>query len=818
MTFQRHTSRDLPKAMSDMADSIKDIARGLGLDFWEIVFELIDSEELNEVAAYGGFPTRYPHWKFGMAYEELIKGYAYGLSKIYELVINNDPCYAYLMRQNSMVDQKLVMAHVCGHADFFKNNMWFAHTNRKMMDQMANHGTRIRSLAEKYGQDKVEDFIDCCLCLDNLIDIYSPYIKRRPSRRSEVDPDARKEEELARRKLPSSDYMDRYINPPEYLEQQRQLIDQSIQQQTSFPAEPERDVLLFLLEHAPLKPWQRTILGIIREEAYYFAPQGMTKIMNEGWACLAADSLVPTEAGLIPMREVVEGQARTVFDGQKPQKIYDQHIIENHATVKITTRRGFRLEGSINHRLLKSDGETWVRLDELQLGTQLLVSGGAKLWPEHEVALSQAKSRRKALQYVGAPANRFSSPATQPSKAPRTLNVHLAHRLGQIIGGDSVIDSEAVTLKSLLSERGTIPDAVLRSPKRVVSAFLRAYFDSQGHPGQHGITVHTANDQMSERLQLILLNYGVLSKRQCLNTEGWQVQFEGRSVQVFAREIGFGLSQKQSRVKEYLSQAQPLAKEDWLDEVQSIEFGEADVYDISVTESHRYAACGFINHNSYWHSRMMTEKLLTDSEVICYAETHAGTVGGNPGQLNPYKVGIELFRNIEERWNKGQFGKEWDECEDFQARKNWDKKLGKGRDKIFEVRKIYNDVTFIDEYLTEDFCHEHKLFVYDYNRQTGEYVISSRDFGEVKQRLLRQLVNFGQPIIHVVNANFRNRGELYLKHQHEGVDLHTQQAKDTLKNLQKIWSRPVHLETVIENRKKVLSFDGQRLTDNQKPL
>jgi stage V sporulation protein R len=80
------------------------------------------------IAAYGGFPTRYPHWRFGMEYEQLSKSYEYGLSKIYELVINNDPCYAYLMRSNSLTDQKLVMAHVYGHCDFFKNNVWFGKT------------------------------------------------------------------------------------------------------------------------------------------------------------------------------------------------------------------------------------------------------------------------------------------------------------------------------------------------------------------------------------------------------------------------------------------------------------------------------------------------------------------------------------------------------------------------------------------------------------------------------------------------------------------------------------------------------------------
>src|SRR5207247_533787 len=138
----------------------------------------------NRIWAFiGALPTRYPHWSFGMQYQELKKGYEYGLSKIYEMVINNDPCYAYLMRCNHTVDQKLVMAHVYGHCDFFKNNAYFAHTTRKMMDEMANHGTRIRRYAEKYGEDEVETFLDRCLSIDDLIDVHSTATRPTPSGR-----------------------------------------------------------------------------------------------------------------------------------------------------------------------------------------------------------------------------------------------------------------------------------------------------------------------------------------------------------------------------------------------------------------------------------------------------------------------------------------------------------------------------------------------------------------------------------------------------------------------------------------------------------
>ena len=103
-------------------EEIEGYAKGYGLDFFPTIFELVSYDQLNEIAAYGGFPTRYPHWRFGMQHEQLSKGYLYGLQKIYEMVINNDPCYAYLLKCNAMTDQKLVMAHVYGHCDFFKCN------------------------------------------------------------------------------------------------------------------------------------------------------------------------------------------------------------------------------------------------------------------------------------------------------------------------------------------------------------------------------------------------------------------------------------------------------------------------------------------------------------------------------------------------------------------------------------------------------------------------------------------------------------------------------------------------------------------------
>ncbi len=134
-------------------------------------------------------------------------------------------------------------------------------------------------------------------------------------------------------------------------------------------------------------------------------------------------------------------------------------------------------------------------------------------------------------------------------------------------------------------------------------------------------------------------------------------------------------------MRSYISEHHWFKEERDEDEIVAIERRRADVYDISVEETHRYAAQGFINHNSYWHSTIMTQKALQPSEVIDFADHHSGTMAMQRGRINPYKLGIELLRDIEERWNKGQFGKEYDECDDLDKKRKWDLQLGLGRQK-----------------------------------------------------------------------------------------------------------------------------------------
>ncbi|QDU67071.1 SpoVR family protein [Engelhardtia mirabilis] len=278
---------DLPTALKYHALVIEKAAAESGLDHFDVCFELLDARDVNGVAAYGGFPVRYPSWRFGMDFERLQKGYDWGLSKIYELVINNDPTIAYLVRSNSLLEQKLVMAHVFGHADFFKHNACFAGTDRHMLDTMGRHSTQVRRIIDSVGLEKVERSLDRLLSLDGLID---PYLHRHTQ---------------AARPKPRPAMSERSF---QLLEQMSEPLtrDKPVAELLPVPDAdlPTLDILGYLEKHAPLSQWERELLRIVRAEAYYFAPQRLTKIANEGWACYWHSKILT--GGILEPSEVID--------------------------------------------------------------------------------------------------------------------------------------------------------------------------------------------------------------------------------------------------------------------------------------------------------------------------------------------------------------------------------------------------------------------------------------------------------------------------------------------------------------------------------
>ncbi|WP_243291872.1 SpoVR family protein [Bacillus sp. FJAT-47783] len=257
------------KALQYAIEEITEVAKGFGLDFYPMRYEICPADIIYTFGAYG-MPTRFSHWSFGKQFYKMKLHYDLGLSKIYELVINSDPCYAFLLDTNSLVQNKLIVAHVLAHCDFFKNNIRFSNTKRDMVESMAATAERVKSYEHLYGKREVETFLDAVLSIQEHID---PSLVR-PKLAWSVDDEV--DDEPVKSISPYDDLwsIEEKKKPKEIKKKRKQ-----------FPPKPEKDILLFIEEYSrELEDWQRDILTMMREEMLYFWPQLETKIMNEGWA------------------------------------------------------------------------------------------------------------------------------------------------------------------------------------------------------------------------------------------------------------------------------------------------------------------------------------------------------------------------------------------------------------------------------------------------------------------------------------------------------------------------------------------------------
>lgn len=477
----------LPKKIEELLPNILKAVKDYGCDYYPSIIQFLTADEISEIAAYGGFPKRYPHWRWGMEYEELQTGYIEGNHRIYEMVLNTNPSIIYCLDSNTVLDNIMVIAHALGHSDFFKNNINFSVTNTGMLDTMANNADKIDKIMSEWGRKTVSNFLDHVLRLENLVDYNAAWKKVKTYKR-----------ELYQKKkhiLPeyikvdrNRYYLDSFINTDEYKAKQR---EKAKEEQDLYDADirfdKSKDILGFLMNNAPLKDWQIEIINIVRSESFYFAPQGATKIINEGWASYI-DRVIMMENGLA-------------------------EIIDN-----------------------------------------------------------------------------------------------------------------------------TIPG----------------------------------------------------------------------------------------------------------------------------------------------------------SGVIEYAKHKTGVLGGTYS-MNPYKIGYSLFLHIRDKYNKGQFGPEYENCTNMKEKLNWDTKANLGKEKIFEVRKYYDDYLFIEEFFDQEFCDKYKFFEWE-KLPDGTTVIKSRDYKKIKQKLLSQFVA-RDPNIWIEDDNYRNKNELLLNHEWIGEPLYEPFVVPVLNSIRHIWQKDLYLTT-----------------------
>jgi stage V sporulation protein R len=877
------TTSDLER-LRDGIDAAWDEARKFGLDPFPTHFELVPASIMYEFASYS-LPGRFSHWTHGKSYYRQKMQYDLGLSKIYEMVVNTNPSYAFLMDMNNLLQNTFVAAHVFGHTDFFKNNAYFTNTSRRMIDKVSIHAERIAKYEFDHGKEEVERFLDAALSIQEHVD-YNLLLRNDEGPKEEKSKALTSEYDdlwgLEKKAQRAEEERDRFnVRPPK------------------FPEKPEKDLLLFLTRHAPhLLPWQRDILEIVRLEMLYFVPQMQTKTMNEGWACLVGNSLVLTEHGFLRYDKLhaalANGEVVRVGSGKsESDRITDRHLRRNAATIRLRTRRGLVLEGAEGHKL-SVGADQWIELKDMQVGQHMPLSVGDNIWPEQLVSIQtpmrivlptvtdvaqaagvgvhtiyramsgktdfvreRIEAAIKSTGYTpgngGKPLYSHRLPLVAPTHVTEAFgeflgylvgdgNIHvsknaigyttgdrvLADRYAQLVtelfaiepspfwddktangkGGRWRVVFYSVNVLELLQSLGidlhakarakSIPAVILRSPKSIMSAFLRAYFDCDGCASlTDGVILSTFSDDIAQTLQIVLLNYGILSRRY-----GPNIRIKGASAQVFAREINFWLPRKREILQNYLDSHRWFVKEDPTDEVVSIEYGIADVYDITVDRSHQYVANGMLHHNSIWHSRIMRELgdkgIINNSESLEFAQLHSGVLSPSRTTLNPYYIGFKVFEDIERRWDSPT----------TEEQERLGRKPGMGHQKIFEVRELDNDVSFLRNYLTEDLIKD--LDLYLYKKEGDEWVIVEKNWQKVRDGIVNSMTNFGSPYLVVENGDYHGNRELYIKHLSEGQELDLNYAEKTLQYVYTMWGRPVHLETVFENKRILLTYDGER--------
>ena len=869
------------KELEEAVEQIWEIAvNKFGLDPFPVKFEIVPASVMYEVGSYA-LPGRYSHWTFGKAYHRMKMMYDFGLSKIYEVVINSNPSYAFLLDTNSILQNKLVIAHVLGHVDFFKHNVYFSKTNRRMIDEAAIHANRMAEYEFTYGRKVVEELLDAVLSIEEHIDP-NFFIKKESGRDKKGDG---KDKRVVGRYDDLFSKEELGIKPKE-----------EKKEESSRLLVPEKDIVRFIMQNSPvLEDWQRDVMAMLHQEMEYFVPQMQTKTMNEGWACATAESLLVTENGFIRFDELYEAHKQIqVASGGKGElhQITDFHKEVKVPTIRIRTRRGLTIEGALKHKVLMADGN-WAYLRDVKLGERIVMESGTNIWAKQKhslpfvasqpsVSLSEVASQsgvsvstvmrylkgkttrnivaiNEAIAQVGYRTGRRGKVLTSRRKiiSSNVLDESLAWFLGYFVGdgnktksgiclttGDKEIAallSQVVEqllglqakvywdateiggryrviihsreLKELLKGIGIdlndkartkkIPHLVLRSPKEVMSAFLRGYFDADAYAGAEGIRLSSASEELIRMVQIVLLNYGILSTQRKQQDGCIQLLITSRSAKRFLEEIGFSLTRKQSALRDYVNNHQWFKNEDLSDEIVSIESGEADVYDITVDEKHAYIANGFINHNSIWHSRIMREMDLPTEDHLEFAHLHSGVVSPHKGQLNPYYVGYKIWEDIEKRWDSPT----------QEEREKFGRKGGEGREKMFEVREVDNDVSFLRNYLTEELCEELDLFVYELVDEE-EWTVTEKRWEKVRDQLVANMTNFGFPYIEVVDGDYDRNRELYLKHKYEGIELDMKYAHKTLEYIYKLWGRDVHLETVVDDESLVMHYDGSEHTED----
>ena len=823
-------------------DKIVNLAKGHKLDWFDLDYEVIDYQEMIGAMVHHGMPSMYSHWSFGKSFEQTMNRYNVGMEGLpYELIINSDPSLAYLMKENPLYLQILIMAHCIGHSDFFKNNRMFKNTRpESVIQRLRSAKKRIQKYVEDphIGIDLVEKTLDACQALQFQTTKYGQTRRTR----SEIYAEYVKE-----------------INNDKDGKYKNFNLD-------AYPLEPDYDLLGFIEENANIPDWKRDIIRICRDEGQYFWPQIQTKTINEGWACVTGDTLIDTVNGLVTAKSLVESVQGSVFDGSRYQDLIAWHHNPQTERIKITTNKGYVIHGSKNHRIWT--GSEWKYLGDINLLDKLPINKGNSTWTDEYQQIQNPVQFRvdvdnicelygvsyyQVRKYVNGKLTRASLEDLEDTaeairinktlhikneniKFPTILCEKTANIIGMMIGDggfykysnkrlkagftsgdDELRDLFCDQIHSLFNIRPQakrdenkwriglgsdlivqwffeafkfsygntaskkfIPESIMRSPKSVVVACMRGLFDTDGCATIDGSVIYvTVSPVLARQIQEILLKFGIVS---CLSFTAARepTHQDGYRIQISGTDAELFRKEIGFNLKRKQDRLEEASKNKKWWKVKSDTMIVVDI-EHDVGEVYDFTVN---NTHQYRASAFMNHNSFWHYNLCHELEL--------PGELH---IPIIKMHNAVVRPHIGAINPYHLGFHLFQKIKE-----RHGIEECFLAREVCYDASFLRQYLTEEDCVELNLFSYSSKKKIGttvDDVSDERGWKQVKEDLILQVAGGSIPVVYV--DELKKDGLLVVRHEHDGRDLELKYADAVVEHVKYLWNGHVKFYTMIED-------------------
>lgn len=912
----------LSKELKEYVPKILEACRDWGLDFYPTVVQMLTYDEISEIAAYGGFPVRFPHWSFGMEYEELQRGYEFGMHKIYEMVINCCELATNILTDSGKkrADEVVVGDRVMGPSGW-RDVVAVKRQNASKVIEIAcnelankivctpNHKWKcVRGGVPVWVETKdiqVGDVIQAGSKYHYFLNkpakiewspekVFSETRSNVRGRLLEITPPKSMTVELAELmgalagdgsvgvRL-ASQILNISIHHPlvDYKNHIANLFFRVFGRQASVYQKKSVNVVslaskfaVHFMDCAGLKtgctyknkrvPWSiwassnefraAFIRGLFDTDGHCGRSLSLSCFNDD----FAKDvQLLLLEMGIRSKVFRVKNKHNDIailtIKGKQNIRLFCQHIgfslsykfsaLEVLASKDGRSGRGQPLPGVMEKVFERIDSiekppewmYKWRRrsvsksmTSNALFGflTQAIKSGYETVFgdllqlvetPVYEVSSVKVLDEKQETIDIALDhdehdflANGLVSHNTNPcyiyNLASNTLADHLtvvAHATGHNDFFKNNIHFSATDTNMLnkMANHGTrIRNYIARWGKERVTEFLdhvmrlETLIDGAEAWDERIIKEKNIRDERKYRTpKRLVVDKQRMYMEPFLNTTAYRnKQNEKCHDADIAEEIGF-FKQPTKNILGFLRDNAPLKP--WQADIVSMLYEEAMYF---------YPQRQTKVLNEGWAS--MTDSVIMaemglialgqkgdDVGIVEYADHKMGVLGGKYS-TNPYKLGYYLLSDIRERWDKGRFGQEWEDCMDLHKKETWDIPTNQGKEKMFEVRKYYDDLTLIHEFFTEDFCRKQEYFYWKHY-PNGEYRLESRDYRKIKQMLMRKHINGGLPDIKLTEPNYSGRGVMMLQHEYDGRPLYDPYIGDVLSSIRYIWNNDVVLAT-----------------------